>query len=251
MRRAIQRRQVLQLGAACAVLPVIGCGGGEPEVAAPIAQPPSDKFATMGHPAAPAPPPPSASAVVEAPPAPPSAEETLRASFSRVVGRVGKNHGHVLVVSIEDVKAGVEKTYELKGAASHPHTATLSADDMKKLALGEVLRTKSTTDKGHTHRLVARCAPPVDPPEWVSVCTFASSGQDEHEAIITAADMAAKADKTYEIQGLAGHSHQISLTKADFEKLAAGGPVTLHSTRDADDQHLHTVSITLKKATKT
>ena len=246
----MRRRQVLQLGAASALLPLAGCGGEAPEAAAPAPAQASDKFVTMGGTPPPAPPPASASAVVEAPPPAPSPEEAMRASFSRVVGRVGKNHGHVLTVSLEDVKAGVEKTYDLKGTASHLHAATLTAEDMKKLAAGEVLRTKSTTDKGHTHRLVARCAPPVDPPEWISVVNFTSSGQDEHEAIITAADLAAKADKTYEIQGLAGHSHQITLTKADFEKLAVGGPVTLHSTRDADDQHLHTVSITLKKPAK-
>ena len=106
-----------------------------------------------------------------------------------------------------------------------------------------MLRTKSTTDRGHAHRVVVRCAPPVDPPEWVNVCKFSSSGRDEHEIVITAADVAGKAEKTYDIQGLAGHTHAVTLSPADFQKLVAGGPVTLHSTRDPDDAHLHTVSI--------
>jgi hypothetical protein len=160
-----------------------------------------------------------------------------------VVGRLGRNHGHALTVSIADVTAGAEKTYVLATGSGHSHSVTLSADDMKSLLAGKVLRTQSTTERGHAHRVVARCAPPVDPPEWVNVCQFSSSGKDEHEIVITAADMSARVEKTYDIQGLAGHTHQVTLTAADFEKLLKGGPVTLHTTRDPDDAHLHTVSI--------
>jgi hypothetical protein len=90
---------------------------------------------------------------------------------------------------------------------------------------------------------MVRCAPPVDPPEWVNVCKFSSSGKDEHEIVITAADMDAKVEKTYDIQGLAGHTHEVTLSTADFEKLLKGGPVTHRTTRDPDDAHLHTVTI--------
>ena len=160
-----------------------------------------------------------------------------------MVGRLGKNHGHALTVSFADVSAGAEKTYAVAGTANHPHAVTLSADDMKTLLSGKVLRTKTTTERGHAHRVVVRCAPPVDPPEWVNVCQFSSSGKDEHEIVITAADLGARTAKTYDVQGLAGHSHEVTLAAADFEKLLKGGPVTLHTTRDPDDAHLHTVSI--------
>jgi hypothetical protein len=250
----MDRRQVLQMGAALATLPITGCGASGPEPkpalatagpAAPIAVDAKaiggdHGAATSTAIAAPAPAPAAVPPIVATAATPADAQER---SFSRVIGRVGRNHGHALVVSYADVTAGVEKTYDLTGAAGHPHTVTLSVDDLRKLLAGQLLRTKSTTDRGHTHRVVVRCAPPFDPPEWASVCQFTSSGRDEHEIVITAADLATKTAKTYDIQGLAGHTHEVTLSAADFQKLSIGGPVTLHSTRDPDDAHLHTVSI--------
>ena len=245
----MDRRQVLQLGAALTTLQLTGCGGSEPT---PQPVPTAGTQAPVGDKAAVVKPDTSATASTDAPahedkgtdtPATPAKDEPPKTSFSRVIGRLGKNHGHVLTVSFDDVTKGAEKTYELTGTAGHPHKVTLSADEMKSLLAGKVVRTKSTTDRGHAHRVVARCAPPVDPPEWINVCKFSSSGKDEHEIVITAADMQAKAGKSYDIQGLAGHAHEVTLAAADFEKLLKGGPVTLHSTRDPDDAHLHTVSI--------
>lgn len=252
----MRRRHALQIGAALALLPLTGCGAPEPAKAPTPAGPDPDTIAPVskangdaeaGAKAAggdaPAAPGEASEAAAKEAPAPSEADAGLRRSFTRVNGRVGRNHGHVFEVPFADVQAGAEKTYELAAAAGHRHTVTLSADEMKRLLAGQLLRTKSTTDRGHSHRLVARCAPPVDPPEWVNVCKFSSSGQDEHEIVITAADYAAQAEKTYDIQGLAGHAHTVTLSAADFKKLAANGPVTLHSTRDADDAHLHTVTI--------
>ena len=61
--------------------------------------------------------------------------------------------------------------------------------------------------------------------------------------MITAADMSAKVEKTYDIQGLAGHPHEVTLTAADFGKLLKRAPVTMQSSRDPKDAHLHTVTI--------
>lgn len=258
----MRRRHALQIGAAWAMIPLVGCGASAPvPSAAPVAAGkdanPGDKAtpgardaaATAGNDAA-APGEKSNIAGKDAP-ADGAPEAAAKSSFSRTIARLGRNHGHVLVVSFDDVKAGAEKTYELAGAAGHPHTATLSADEMKRLLAGQVVRTKSTTDRGHAHRVVVRCAPPVDPPEWVSVCKFTSSGRDEHEIVITAADLAAKVEKTYDIQGLAGHPHTVTLSAADFQKLTIGGPVTLHSSREPDDAHLHTCSIEYRVSSKT
>jgi pyruvate/2-oxoglutarate dehydrogenase complex dihydrolipoamide acyltransferase (E2) component len=241
----MDRRQVLQLGAALSALPVLGAGGCDATAPPP---PPVSAGATpapAGDPAAPAKPDPAPTAAADAsaPAATPASAEPPKTSFTRVVGRLGRNHGHALTVSFADVTAGVEKTYELAGTANHPHAVTLSPDDLKGLLAGKTLRTTSTTTRGHAHRVVVRCAPPVDPPEWVNVCKFSSSGKDEHEIVITAADLSAKATKTYDVQGLAGHRHEVTLSPADFEKLLKGGPVTSHTTRDPDDAHLHTVSI--------
>jgi hypothetical protein len=249
VRTTMDRRQVLQLGAALTTLPLTGCG---PTTPAPHPAPAGGTQAPAGDKAAVVKPETTATASADAPahedkgtdpPATPAKEEAPKNNFSRVIGRLGRNHGHVLTVSFDDVTAGAEKTYEITGTAGHPHTVTLSADDMKSLLAGNLLRTKSTTDRGHAHRVVARCAPPIDPPEWVNVCKFSSSGKDEHEIVITADDMRAKVGKTYDIQGLAGHAHEVTLSAADFEKLHKRGPVTLQSTRDPKDAHLHTVTI--------
>jgi hypothetical protein len=253
----MDRRQVLQLGAALTTLPLTGCGG---STLAPQSVPAAGTQAPAGDKAAVVKPDTAATTGTDAPahedkgtdtPATPAKDEAQENSFSRVIGRLGRNHGHVLTVSFADVTKGAEKTYELAGTATHPHAVTLSADDMKSLLAGKVLRTRSTTDRGHSHRVVARCAPPVDPPEWVNVCKFSSSGKDEHEIVITAADMSAKVEKTYDIQGLAGHAHEVTLSAADFDKLLKGGPVTLHSTREPGDAHLHTVSIEYRVKSKT
>lgn len=252
----MHRRQVLQMGAALAALPLASCGASalEPKPAPVVAADATgkdklvaDEKATAGDQApTPAPEDKGAEAGKDA-----AKDEAPKSSFSRVNARVGRNHGHELVVSFADVQAGAEKTYPLTVAANHPHTVTLSPGDMKSLLSGRVVRVKTTTDRGHAHRIVARCAPPVDPPEWVNACKFTSSGQDEHEIVVTAADLAAKVEKTYDIQGLAGHPHEVTLSAADFEKLAKGGPVTLHSSRDADDAHLHTVTIETRRPAKT
>lgn len=246
----MDRRQVLQLGAALTTLPLTGCGANEltPEpVPAPRADAPAgdkpavvtpDTTATAGHTT---PPPEPVDKGTDAPAAP-AKEEAPSSPFSRVVSRVGRNHGHVLMVSLEDVMAGAEKTYDLTGTSSHSHAVTLSADDMKSLLAGNIVRSKSTR-YGHTHYVMVRCAPPVDPPEWVNVCKFSSSGKDEHEIVVTAADMDAKVEKTYDVQGLAGHKHEVTLTTADFERLLKGGPVTHQTTRDPGDSHLHTMTI--------
>ena len=261
----MRRRQALQIGTACALIPLVGCGASAP---VPSAVPgaagkdanPGDKAtagardaaATAGNDAPAATPGEKGDAAGKDAPAASAPDATVKSSFSRTIARVGRNHGHVLVVSFEDVKAGAEKTCEVAaGSSGHPHAVTLSADEMKRLLAGQVVRTKSTTDRGHAHRVVVRCAPPVDPPEWVSVCKFTSSGRDEHEIVITAADLTAKVEKTYDIQGLAGHPHTVTLSAADFQKLTIGGPVTLHSSREPDDAHLHTCSIEYRVPAKT
>jgi hypothetical protein len=256
VRTTMDRRQILQLGAALTTLPLTGCGASAPM---PQPAPTTGTAPPAGEKAAVVTPEPAATAENSAPPpedkgadaaAADAKEEPPKVSFTRVIGKVGRNHGHVLTVTLADVMAGAEKTYDLKGKSGHTHAVTLSADDMKSLQEGKIVRTKSTTH-GHAHYVLVRCAPAEDPPDWVSVVRFSSSGKDEHEIVVTAADMAAKVEKTYDLQGLTGHNHQVTLTTADFEHLLKGGPVTRPTTRTPGDTHLHTVTIEyrVKKAT--
>ena len=172
-----------------------------------------------------------------------------RAALERVITRIGSNHGHVLTVSLADVKAGGEKTYDLTGSSGHAHSATLKPDDFKRLAAGEPVRLASSRD-GHLHRLLVRCAPAVDPPESVNVCHVEIGGKDDHEVIINAADMAAKADRAYDIQGVAAHTHALRLSAADFQKLARGEQVaitTSPATPGADHSHVIFIRYPAKK----
>ena len=110
----MDRRQILQLGAALTTLPLTGCSGGAlPPQSAPPAGPPapaSDKAAVVTPDTAAtadssALPPEARSTDTQATPA---SEEAPKISFTRVIGRLGRNHGHALTLSLADVTAGGE-----------------------------------------------------------------------------------------------------------------------------------------------
>jgi len=253
----MRRRRVLQAGAALAMLPLSGCTKGplHPEspsrdlagegdrdaVNGTAVRSPSPEERTAGPPRQASAPAPSAG------PAKPDTSgapvEPARSDLSRVIARVGKNHGHVFVVAIADVQAGVDKIYDLSGKAAHPHAVTLTAEQMRALRTGEVLRVRSSESSLHSHRLWVRCAPAMDPPEWVTACKASFTGKDEHELVIPAADLASTEERTYDVQGIAGHSHQLTISAADFETLRKGGPLTRHTSRLSDDSHMHQVAI--------
>ena len=250
----MRRRQALQIAAAAAALPLTGCGAGTPDPATgqttPPTPPPAKTAASLPEPTAQ----PSATTNAAVEPAPqPATNATAEPaakppepSYKRVICRVSKNHGHVFVVTLAEIMAGAEKTYEIGGSSTHPHAVTLTAEDMKTLLKGELLRTKSTQGLTHTHRVHVRCAPAEDPPEWVTVVQAVFSGKDEHELILTAADMDAGTDKTYDVQGLAGHPHTLTFTAADFQKLKKEGAVSIQTSRLEEDAHNHVVIIRYK-----
>lgn len=243
----MRRRQALQITAAAAALPWTGCGGASPE---PRVEPTPQPIPAA--PPEPAAPPSATTSAAEAPPEPapepaPEPEKPPEPSYARVLCRVGKNHGHVFEVALADVLAGAARTYQIAGSSKHKHEVTLTEEDMKTLLRGELLRAKSTQGLTHTHRVHVRCAPAEDPPEWVNVCAAEFTGQDEHEVIITAADMDAGTDRTYDVQGLAGHAHTLTLTAADFQKLKKEGAVSIHTSRVEEDAHKHVVIIRYRR----
>ncbi len=155
----------------------------------------------------------------------------------RLVARIGRNHGHVFAIGVADVMSGKEKTYDLAGTSGHPHFVTVTGNDFERLRRGERVRLPSSKEGGHIHRLLLECMPLVDPPSRVNVCDVQVGGKDEHEFIITAADMAAKTEKTYDIHGLASHPHSVTFTPADFRDLEAGKQVSIQSS--VTDAHSH------------
>jgi hypothetical protein len=251
----MDRRQVLQVGAALVALPLAGCGGSAPEPrTAPVdtgkAAIPEKPPAPVDTAVAAAKDPPVAPPGDKEPAPAPAAKDAPKYDFARVIGRVGKNHGHEIVIPFADVKAGAEKTYDLTGTSNHLHELTLSVDEMKQLLAGESIRKKSTRGSQHQHKLWVRCGPAVDPPEWVSACTVTFSGQDEHELIVPAADLTAAADKTYDMQGIADHKHEVTLTAGDFAEMGKNKVIKRISTQAAFDSHTHVVLVNRTPAKK-
>jgi|GEM_PF-704257 len=71
---------------------------------------------------------------------------------------IGGNHGHSLTVSVADVEAGNEKTYNIEGSAGHSHEVTVTAANFSTLANNQQVIVSSTNDNGHTHNVTISCA---------------------------------------------------------------------------------------------
>jgi hypothetical protein len=71
---------------------------------------------------------------------------------------IGGNHGHVLTVAKADITAGTAKTYDIRGAADHTHSVTISAPNFATLTNNTVVTTSSTTDSSHNHTITIMCA---------------------------------------------------------------------------------------------
>jgi hypothetical protein len=68
-----------------------------------------------------------------------------------------------------------------------------------------------------------------------------------HDVQVSADDLAAAADKTYEIQGTADHTHEVTLTAAELDLIARGNGVTVTSTEATSPSvgiaHTHSVTV--------
>lgn len=71
---------------------------------------------------------------------------------------IGANHGHTLTVSIADINAGTQKTYNIQGSAPHPHEVTLTAADFNALSANTSIVKTSTTEDSHSHSVTVSCA---------------------------------------------------------------------------------------------
>ena len=67
------------------------------------------------------------------------------------VGVVSANHGHSAVVTEAQLQAGGAVTLNIQGSASHPHTVSLTAQQIVAVAGGQSVSVTSTTDSGHSH----------------------------------------------------------------------------------------------------
>lgn len=158
---------------------------------------------------------------------------------------IANNHGHELVVTLGDIAAGKPKTYDIAGGSGHSHEVTLTPDDFAAIAQGVDLRVASTAVSNHRHTVRVRCESEAEIRARQSVCSTFVPGIDNHELIVTAADMDAGREQTFDIQGISLHTHRLTLRDDDFRALHARKTVRRYAS--ATDDHTHLVVIRYQK----
>ena len=71
---------------------------------------------------------------------------------------ISDNHDHVLQVTHEEVLAAVEKTYDIKGGATHNHRVTITVANFATLASHGSVILVSTVTSSHSHTITVSCA---------------------------------------------------------------------------------------------
>lgn len=71
--------------------------------------------------------------------------------------QIGTNHGHTITVSVADVTAAANKTYDITGSGGHAHSVTVTAAQFGQIAAGQTLNITSTSGGGHTHVVTVMC----------------------------------------------------------------------------------------------
>jgi len=69
------------------------------------------------------------------------------------------------------------------------------------------------------------------------------SGNHGHVLMVTAADVTAAADKTYDITGTSAHSHSVTVTAANFGMLASNPSGSVMVTSTSGGGHTHQITI--------
>jgi hypothetical protein len=69
------------------------------------------------------------------------------------VGSVGTNHGHRAVITVAALQAGGALLLDIQGQSTHGHTLALSADEVRRIRLGERVSQFSSDgfDDKHDH----------------------------------------------------------------------------------------------------
>jgi len=70
---------------------------------------------------------------------------------------IGTNHGHTLMVSVADLNAGVDKTYDISGTAGHAHSVTITAAQFATLKANTSISLVSSVGSAHTHSVTVGC----------------------------------------------------------------------------------------------
>jgi len=68
-----------------------------------------------------------------------------------VSGTVATNHGHRVTVTAAQLTAANSITLDMRGDATHPHSVSLTAEDVRRIAQRSQVTKDSTNDNGHLH----------------------------------------------------------------------------------------------------
>jgi hypothetical protein len=71
---------------------------------------------------------------------------------------ISQNHGHVLVISMADIAAGVERTYDIMGTSLHTHSVTITAEQFAMLQTNRSITATSSVTSAHSHVIEVLCA---------------------------------------------------------------------------------------------
>jgi hypothetical protein len=69
------------------------------------------------------------------------------------IGSVGTNHGHLATVTAAELQAGSALLLQIQGQSTHGHTLALTADEVRRIRLGERISQFSSDgfDDKHNH----------------------------------------------------------------------------------------------------
>ena len=68
-----------------------------------------------------------------------------------VSGTVATNHGHSVTITAAQLTAANAINLDIRGDATHPHSVSLTADDVRRIAQRSQVTKDSTNDNGHLH----------------------------------------------------------------------------------------------------
>ena len=96
---------------------------------------------------------------IDAPSTTDAAVDAAPAACASTSSAISANHGHAVTVSLADVMAGADKTYDITGVSGHSHAITVTAVMFAMLKLaGDKIMVTSTVGAGHTHVVTVTCA---------------------------------------------------------------------------------------------
>jgi hypothetical protein len=89
--------------------------------------------------------------------------------------------------------------------------------------------------------LIQGCGGDDDEPAPPSACGVTITNNHGHVLSIASADLDSTVAKTYDIQGTADHTHNVTLSPTQLAQLKSGGSVSVTSTQT--NQHSHPITI--------